>query len=372
MNLDGSRIESVDAALYRVPLAAPVIGGATRSAGIAVPLASWDLIVCTVRTADGTTGTGFTYALRVGGAATLATLRDDLAPLAIGADCWATEALWDRIYWATYYAGRRGLLIHALSALDTALWDCKARAAGLPLARLLGAERTEVDAYESSRGWLSLPVDALVRGAAAAVEDGFSAFKVIVGSADPRDDVARVAAVRKAIGPEPILMVDAGQKWNVRTALDAIARLAEHDVYWIEEPVSADDVEAHRRLSAQDAVRIATGQCFVTRHEAAAFLTPRAIDVLQHDVARIGGVTEWQRVAHLASASSVEIAPHFFAELHVSLVAATSAGRWVEHTPWLGELLVDPPVPVAGRYLVPDAPGHGLELRSDLDRLRVA
>jgi L-talarate/galactarate dehydratase len=302
----------------------------------------------------------------------LATLRDDLAPLTIGVDCWATEELWDRLYWATYYAGRRGLLIHALSALDIALWDCKARSAGLPLARLLGAERREVDAYESSRGWLSLPIDDLVRGAVDAVEQGFTAFKVIVGSTDPREDARRVAAVRRAIGPEPAVMVDAGQKWNLRTALDAIRRFAEHDVHWIEEPVSADDVAAHRRLSEQNDTRIATGQCFVTRHEAAAFLAPRAIDVLQHDVARIGGVTEWWRVAHLAEAAGVQIAPHFFAELHVSLVAATPAGRWVEHTPWLGELLVDPPVPVDGRYRVPDAPGHGLSFRPDIERLRIA
>ncbi len=355
-----------------MPLPVPVTGGATRASGISVPLSSWDLIACTVRTASGVTGTGFTYALRVGGEATLASLRDDLAPLVIGADVWATEELWDRLYWATYYAGRRGLLIHALSALDIALWDCKARSAGLPLARLLGAERREVDAYESSSGWLSLPVDELVRNAAAAVERGFTAFKVIVGSPDARDDVQRVAAVRRAIGPEPAVMTDAGQKWKLRTALDAIQRFAEHDVYWIEEPVSADDVDAHRRLCAQDHTRIATGQTFVTRHEAGSFLHPRALDVLQHDVARIGGITEWWRVAHMADAAGVELAPHFFAELHVSLVAAAPAGRWVEHTPWLGELLVDPPVPVDGRYRVPDAPGHGLVFRTDIDRLRVA
>jgi L-alanine-DL-glutamate epimerase-like enolase superfamily enzyme len=317
------------------------------------------------------TGTGFTYALRVGGEATLAALRDDLAPLVIGADCWATEALWDRLYWATYYAGRRGLLIHALSALDVALWDCKARSAGLPLARLLGAERREVQAYESSRGWLSLPTDELVRGAVEAIDQGFAAFKVIVGSPDPREDAARVAAVRQAIGPQPALMVDAGQKWNLRTALDAIGRLAEYDVYWIEEPVSADDVDAHRRLCAQDDTRIATGQCFVTRHEAAAFLAPRALDILQHDAARIGGVTEWWRVAHMASAAGIELAPHFFAELHVSLVAAAPAGRWLEHTPWLGQLLIDPPAPLNGTYRVPDAPGHGLEFRPGIAQLRI-
>ena len=364
-------ITSVDAALYRVPLQVPVIGGAARSTGVSAPLESWDLIVCTVTTASGETGTGFTYALRVGGAATVTCLREDLAPLAIGSDVWGTEALWDRIYWATYYAGRRGLLIHALSALDTAMWDCKAKLAGVPLARLLGADRSQVEAYESSTGWLSSPTDQLVRAAADAIEAGFTAFKVIVGSPDVRLDVARVAAVRKSIGPEPRLMVDAGQKWDVRVALDAIRRMAEHDIYWIEEPITADDPEGHRRLMEQNDTRIASGQCFVTRHEARTFIAPRALDVIQHDVARIGGVTEWWRVAHLAESAGLEIAPHFFAELHVSLVAATQ-GRWVEHTPWLGELLVDPPVPVNGRYTIPDRPGHGLVLAPATSRWRVS
>jgi L-alanine-DL-glutamate epimerase-like enolase superfamily enzyme len=370
--LDACDVVAVETALYRIPLARPVIGGATRPGGISVPLASWDLIVCTVRTASGVTGTGFTYALRVGGAATHICLRDDLAPLVLGVNCWATEELWDRLYWATYYAGRRGLLIHALSALDIALWDCKARTAGVPLAQLLGAERREVQAYDSNSGWLSLSVDELARNAAEAVHAGFKAFKVIVGSPDPRDDVRRVAAVRRALGDGPLLMTDAGQKWNLRTALEAIRGFAQHDVHWLEEPVSADDVEAHRRLFEQNDLRIATGQCLTTRHEIAPLLAPRAIDVLQHDVARIGGITEWWRVAHMGQSAGVELAPHFFAELHVSLVTATPAGRWVEHTPWLGELLIDPPVPVDGRYSVPEAPGHGLVLRPDLEHLRIA
>jgi L-talarate/galactarate dehydratase len=370
--MDGCDIAAVDTALYRIPLAVPVTGGAARAGGISAPLASWDLIVATVRTSSGVTGTGFTYALRVGGEATRVCLRDDLAPLVLGASCWATEELWDRLYWATYYAGRRGLLIHALSALDTAIWDCKARSAGVSLAQLLGAERQEVEAYNSDSGWLSLSLDDLVRGAVESVERGFKAFKVIVGSPDARDDVRRVAAVRRALGDGPMLTTDAGQKWTLRTALAAIRGFAEHDVYWLEEPVSADDVDAHRRLFEQDEVRIATGQCLTTRHEVAPLLAPRAIDVLQHDVARIGGVTEWWRVAHMGQGAGVELAPHFFAELHVSLAAASPAGRWVEHTPWLGALLVDPPVPVDGRYRVPDAPGHGLVLRPDVERLRVA
>ena len=196
-------------------------GGATRASGISVPLSSWDLIVCTVRTASGVTGTGFTYALRVGGEATLAALRDDLAPLVIGADCWATEELWDRLYWATLLRRparppdpRPQRPRHRALGLQGALGRPAARAP----ARAPSAARSQ--AYESSSGWLSLPLDELVRGAVRVGREGFTAFKVIVGSPDAREDVRARRGGAPAIGPEPTVMVDAGQKWNLRTALD--------------------------------------------------------------------------------------------------------------------------------------------------------
>ncbi len=369
---DGLSVASIESALFRVPLERPVAGASARPGVTSRPLSDWDVVVVRIRTESGVEGLGLTYEIRAGGEAALAALRHDLEPLVRGADCWATERIWERLYWATYNAGRRGVYIHALSALDIALWDAKARSCGVSLARMLGADRCSVPLYESDCGWLSLPLRELVRENARAAERGLRAVKIMVGSQEPGEDERRVAAVRNAIGPDLLLMVDAGQKWDLRTAIERIHRLEEHDVFWVEEPLSCDDLAGHERLAAAVRPRIATGQTLTTRFDAQTLLERRGVDVLQTDVARIGGVTEWWRVAHLADVAGVQLAPHFLMELHVGLVAASPRGLFVEHTPWLSSLLEDPPEIRDGELLVPEAPGHGLRLRPDLDRYRVA
>lgn len=369
---DELEIVGVDCALLRLPLGRPIVGASARPGLTLKPLTTWDLVSVTVRTKGGIAGWGLTYEIRAGGEAVLAALRHDLAPLVIGADAWATERLWHRLYWATYVPGRRGAFMHALSALDIALWDAKAKAAGVTLARLLGADRRSVPIYESDHGWLDLPLGELARKNAEAVERGMKAVKIFVASPEPGEDERRVAAVRKAIGPQAALMVDAGQKWDFRTALERVRRLEEHGLYFVEEPVPCDDVEAHARLAERIETRIATGQSMTTRFEILPLLERRAVDVVQVDAARIGGITEWWRIAHLAEAAGATLAPHFLAELHVSLVAASPVGAWVENTPWLSAVLADPPVIRQGELLVPEAPGHGLTLLPEADKWRVA
>jgi L-talarate/galactarate dehydratase len=369
---DGFEVTKVDAALLRVPLARPIAGASARPGVTPKPFTTWDVISVTVSTRNGLSGWGLTYELRAGGEAVLAGLRHDLIPLLIGVDCFATERLWHRLYWATYNAGRRGPFIHAMAALDIAFWDIKAKAAGVTLARLLGADRQSVPIYESDQGWLNLSAAELARRNAAAVEAGMQGVKVFVGLPDMRDDEHRLAAVRKAIGDGPALMVDAGQKWDYRTALERIRRLEDYDIHWVEEPLSCDDIEGHVRLSRQIDCRVATGQTVTTRFEIQPLLERRAVDVVQTDVARIGGVSEWWRIAHLAEAAGASLAPHFLAELHVSLVAASPVGNWVENTPWLSAILADPPQIKDGRLFVPAASGHGLSLRPDADKWRIA
>ena len=369
---DDLEIVGVDCALLRVPLGRAIAGASARPGITPKPFTTWDIISLTVRTKSGITGWGVTYELRVGGESVLAALRHDLVPLVIGADAWATERLWHRLYWATYNAGRRGIFMHALSALDIAFWDLKAKAARVPLAQFLGADRRSVPIYESDHGWLNLPADELVRLNAASVQRGMRGVKVFVGLPEKGVDERRVAAVRKAIGSDTALMLDAGQKWDFRTALQRIRSLEEADLHWVEEPLSCDDVDAHARLAEQIETRIATGQTVTTRFEIQPLLDRRAVDVVQVDAARIGGVTEWWRIAHLAEAAGATLAPHFLAELHVSLVAASPVGTWVENTPWLSAILVDPPVLRDGELTVPERPGHGLSLLADADKWRIA
>ena len=369
---DGLEVVAVDCALLRVPLGRPIAGASARPGVTPKPFTTWDLISVTVRTKSGLTGWGLTYELRAGGESVLAALHHDLVPLVIGADCWASERLWHRLYWATYNAGRRGAYIHALSALDIAFWDVKAKAAGVPLAQFLGADRRSVPIYESDHGWLNLSAEELVRRNAASVERGMRGVKVFVGLAEKGADERRLAAVRKAIGPEPALMVDAAQRWDCRTALERIRRLEASDPYWVEEPLSCDDIEGHAWLAGRIETRIATGQTVTTRFEIQPLLARRAVDVVQVDAARVGGVTEWWRIAHLAEVAGASLAPHFLAELHVSLVAASPVGSWVENTPWLSAILTDPPPVCDGELVVPEASGHGLCLVPDADKWRIA
>jgi len=366
-----SIVESVECELLRVPLVRAVSGSSSRAGVTPRPLNTWDVIVVRIRTQDGAEGVGFTYELRESGEPVVAIIRTDLAPRVIGIDCWATERLWNQLYWATYNAGRRGVFIHALSAVDIALWDLKAKLAGVSLAKLLGADRNSVAAYESDSGWLNMPVDELAAASAAAVERGLGAVKIMVGSLTASEDVARVNATRRAIGPDAILMVDAGQKWDLRTAIDRIRRLEEFDLYWVEEPLACDDVAAHERLAEHVDTRIATGQSLTTRYELKPFLDGHCVDVVQVDAARLGGVTEWWRAAHLAEVVGVELAPHFLMELHVSLVAASPVGSWVEHTPWLSQILENPPRLVDGELHIPEGPGHGLRVSAEARRWRV-
>src|SRR5262249_47098565 len=162
--------------------------------------------------------------------------------------------------------------------------------------------RQSVPIYESDQGWLNLSAAELARRNAAAVEAGMQGVKVFVGLPDMRDDERRVAAVRKAIGDGPALMVDAGQKWDFRTALERVRRLEDYNIHWVEEPLPCDDIEGHVRLSRQIDCRIATGQTVTTRFEIQPLLNSRAVDVVQIDVARIGGISEWWRIAHLTEA----------------------------------------------------------------------
>ncbi len=370
----GASAEIVDAscARYRIPLERPVLGASARAGVTPSALTHWDLVVVEVRTSTGETGSGFTYELRAGGGAVEVALREDILPLVVGADCHRPEQLWERLYWATYNVGRRGAYIHALAAVDTAVWDARARSLDLPLATLLGAERSSVPLYESDSGWLSLSLDELVRRNVAAIENGFNGTKIFVGGGDLADDVKRVGAVRKAIGATVPLMVDAGQKWTMPEAIERVRRLEDFELYWVEEPLPCDDVRGHEQLASSIQARIATGQTLTTRYEFEPLLENGAVQVIQPDVARLGGVTEWLRLTGSARAAGIEVAPHFLMELHVSLVAATPTGTFVERTPWLSPLLSQPPILQEGSLLVPSAPGHGLRLHRECEAFRLS
>jgi L-alanine-DL-glutamate epimerase-like enolase superfamily enzyme len=259
-----------------------------------------------------------------------------LAPLLIGEESTRIEGLWQDMYREVLLHGRTGSLMRALSAIDTALWDLNARTANLPLYKYLGHwAKTDVPAYASGGYYLDGKTPQMLgEEVASYVEAGFNAVKIKVGRASPADDEERVRASRMALGDDGILMLDANNAWSdLPTAMQYCERFAKYSPYWIEEPFGPDDLDNHAKLALATRLTVATGEIEAGRWRFKQLLDNRCADVLQADAAVCGGISEWRRIADLASSYGVTMAPHWFHDLHVHLVASASNATFVEFFP---------------------------------------
>jgi L-alanine-DL-glutamate epimerase-like enolase superfamily enzyme len=324
-----------------------------------------------ITTDEGLLGRGYSYTIGTGGTAVLALLRDYLVPRLIGADARHIEAIWRDLYRSTRATAVGAITSLALAAVDIALWDWRCRRAEQPLWVVAGGAHDRVPLYDTEVGWLHLSTDELIAGAKAALAAGRSGVKIKIGKPDPAEDLERLAAVRSALGPGIHLMVDANQAF---TASDAIrrARLLEPlDLYWLEEPLPADDIAGHVRLARATSIPIAVGESMYSIGQFAEYLKRDAAGIVQVDVARVGGITPWLKVAHLAEAHNVPVCPHFLMELHVSLCAAVPNSRYVEYIPQLTAVTRTGLSIEEGHALAPTAPGLGIDWDLDaIDDLR--
>ena len=321
-----AHIEAVTACTVRVPLDR-VTSFATRT------VFARDYGLVKVRTSDGIEGVGFCYAGSTGGALVAKAVRELFAPQLIGKDPYRVEGHWESMYASAILQGRAGSVMRALSIIDVALWDRNARAANLPLYKFMGAHAEGgVEAYASGGYYLDGKTPAKLGAELAGyVKLGYRAVKMKVGRLDPKSEEARIAAARKAIGPEVLLMLDANNAWpDLPTALRYMARYEPYDPYWIEEPFSPDDIDNHARLAARTPVPVATGEIEAGRWRFKELLDKEAAQILQTDAAVCGGITEWRRIAATAASYGVNVCPHWFHDLHVHLVAATPNARFVE------------------------------------------
>lgn len=344
------KITDVRTRLLRVPL-----GAARGGSGATEVLVAH----VTARADEGAEGTGFTYSL-TGGAESAATMVDAVfAGEVTGTDVLDWPRRWHDL-WARSHRIGRGVALAALSALDIAVWDLRARAAGLPLYRLLGAQRDRVPVYGSGRATHRMTTAELVSGAEAYVAEGYRAVKLRVGALPPERDLARVRAVREAVGDDVRLMVDANERLDLASAQWLGHALADLGVFWLEEPLPSDDVCGHARLAARCPVPIAAGEHLQGRFEFRDYIAQGAAAVLQPDVPLMGGFSELLRVDVLAETAGVALSPHFLPELHVHAAAAARAGSYVEHFPLIDDLLAETLVPAEGTVAPPDRPGHGI------------
>ncbi|GAA1359908.1 mandelate racemase/muconate lactonizing enzyme family protein [Streptomyces beijiangensis] len=324
-----------------------------------------ETILVDLTTSEGLTGTGYAYTIGTGGSSVLAMLRDHLLPRLIGRDARLVEGLWQELFSLTRATTVGAITSLALAAVDTALWDLRCKRAGEPLWRLAGGFRQDVPLYDTEGGWLHLSTEDLVKGALEARDKGWSGVKIKVGKEQVSEDVERLRAVREAVGPALHIMTDANQSQTASSALRLAAALEPYAPFWLEEPLPADDVSGHARLARATSIPVAVGESLYSPLQFRQYLESGAASVVQVDVARVGGITPWLKVAHLAETFNVMVCPHFLMELHVSLVAAVPNGRFVEYIPQLRAVTRSEIAIRDGRAVAPEEPGIGIDWDRD-------
>lgn len=305
-----------------------------------------------------------------------------LREVLVGEDPLQVDRLWQLMFHASDHYGRRGAALHTISAIDLALWDIAGKAAGRPVSELLGGRRRDDVPVYASEVMPETP-DEVRRIAERAAESGYTALKLGWGplGGELAHDERLVRAAREALGPERTLMLDGGRAYTVKRALELLRRVAEHDLYWLEEPLQPDDLDGYARLSERADVRIAAGEADETAAPFRRLVEHGRVDVLQPDLARCGGFTVARQIALLERTSPVEIVPHCFssgvlvaASLH--FVATLDRATWSEFSvadsPLVNGILAEPFALREGRLAVPTGPGLGVELDPEaIDRLRV-
>jgi L-alanine-DL-glutamate epimerase-like enolase superfamily enzyme len=291
----------------------------------------------------------------------------------VGRDVDATEEVWSAIWRDINFFGQSGISVFGLSAIDMALWDLRGKLAGKSVARLLGLRRTRVPAYASGGLYLSRTVDELGVEAQSLVAQGFGAVKVRVGGASLDDDIARVQTVRDAVGPGVGLMIDANQGLSVDRALRLGRRLEGLNLVWFEEPVSVHDHDGAATIAAALDTPIASGETEYTRNGFRRLIAAKGADILMPDLMRVGGVSEFVKVAHLAECHGLPVSPHLFPEQSLQLLGALSNASYFEHVPWFSALFLERLEMVDGFAIVPDRPGFGFTFdRASVERFRAA
>jgi L-alanine-DL-glutamate epimerase-like enolase superfamily enzyme len=354
------KIKSVCVSSCYLPLANP-ISDAKVLTGRQKPMTEIVILFAEITTENGHEGVGFSYSKRAGGPGQFAHAKE-IAPTLIGEDPSDIAKIWDKLCWAGASVGRSGISTQAIGAFDVALWDLKAKRAGLSLAKLLGSHHDSVPCYNTSGGFLHTPLDQLLVNAKASIERGIGGIKLKVGQPDLAKDIERVTAVRKHLGDRTPIMVDANQQWD-RPAAQRMCRIFEQfNLIWIEEPLDAYDHEGLAALAAQFDTPIATGEMLTSAGEHWDLIRHRAADYLMPDGPRVGGITPFLKIAGLAEHAGLMLAPHFAMELHIHLAAAYPKQSWVEHFEWLEPLFNERIEIKDGRMIVPTRPGLGVSI----------
>jgi L-alanine-DL-glutamate epimerase-like enolase superfamily enzyme len=361
------KITQVAVDVVRVPVARPYVAGA-RTVD-----ANWH-VLARVTTSDGVEGVGYVVYPRPDLMTTIGHAARELGAHLVGMSVLEPEAAWERLARRGDWVGPGGLLHCALAPLDIATWDAAGKTLGQPLYRLLGGYRDRLPTYASDGLWYSLSPEELAESARRHVASGFGAVKLRLGKeATPELEARRVQAVREAVGPHVTIMVDATESWSFVQARRTGRVLQDAGIAWLEDPVHHLDVAGLAELRRQLDVPVATGEHLYHLDAFRTLLEARAVDVVILDLARVGGITPWRKIAALAHAHRIPVCGHVVPEIQVHLLAAVPNGHMVEYVPRSAGLLTAMPRVEHGELVAPDAPGLGIALdETALRRHRVS
>jgi L-alanine-DL-glutamate epimerase-like enolase superfamily enzyme len=347
-------IAAVEAGHYLIPLPV-VLSDSTHG-----DMSRFELLTVRIRDSDGAEGVGYTFTVGANGAAVLATIEHDLKPALLGEEGDRIEALWKKMWWRSHYGGRGGAAAMAISAVDIALWDLKARRHNTALWRLLGGADPCVPCYAGGID-LQFPLDKLLRQTDDNLSKGFRAIKMKVGRDKLSEDVARVKAMREHLGIDFPLMVDANMRWSPDEAIRAARAFQPLNPVWLEEPTIPDDIEGHVRIVREGGLPVATGENLHTLYEFANMIRAGGVTFPEPDVTNCGGVTVFMKVAHLAESMNLPVTSHGAHDITVHLLAAAPNRSYLEAHGFGLERFVAPQLKIENGFAVaPDTPGHGL------------
>jgi L-alanine-DL-glutamate epimerase-like enolase superfamily enzyme len=362
------KIKSIRSQVVRVPLDEPLAGGPPyfRSNN--------QFVILRVETEDGIQGIGVTF---FGGAlsATLKHAVDQLGELVIGENPLRIEAIVQKLRIAGASSGPGGILTLAISGIDMALWDIKGKVFGQSLGTMLGGLRERVPTYASGALVRAYPLDHLIKAAQLLVNKGFKQMKTqlaLPGDTTPEKEAERARLVRQAVGPDIDLMCDINQRWSVHQAIEIGKRVEDVHFFWLEDVTVHDDYTGLARVADALITPLAGGECLYGVTPFRHMIESHSVDIIMIDLNRVGGISNWMKVAAMAEGFNLPVVSHLLPEIHVHLVSAIPNGLTVEYMPWSFRLFEEVPVPVNGELAVPTKPGLGLEFSREIDRYVVS
>jgi len=352
------KITGYEATILHIPEDDPLANTAARGEG------PRPVVILRLRTDSGVEGIGVTFY----GAALTRSLHaavEGLAALTVGEDPLRIEKILAKLYAGTGDScGPGGIYMLAVSAIDIALWDIKGKAFEQPLWKLLGGHRDRVATYASGSLRRNLTDDEAQRAAHVLVEKGFREMKTqmaLPGDPTPADEMRRVRVVREAIGPDIKLMCDINQRWRPEQAIDIGSRVEDVGLFWLEDVTTADDYQGLARVTAALNTPVAGGEYLYGIAPFRQMIEARSVDIVMIDIARVGGVTSWMKVAGMAEAFNLPVVSHVMPEILVHAVAACPNGLTVEYMPWMLKLYEETPAIEDGELVLTDKPGLGLK-----------